>query len=82
MSGSPITHIHTSTHAVEIGSNEYGGDEKEEEAWLDALESGEVDERGYIPSKKSSALTARQVRAMHTCTFNLSYEDPVRRCIE
>lgn len=37
-------------------------DHQEEEAWLDALESGQVDERGYLPSKgNSSTLTARQV---------------------
>ena len=37
-------------------------EEEEEEAWLDALESGTVDERGYIPQYKDpSAMTARQV---------------------
>ena len=34
----------------------------EEEAWLDALEAGQVDERGYLPRKKDQgSLTARQV---------------------
>lgn len=58
----PLTHVaHTHTHTVEVGSNPCVGDEDEEEAWLDALESGEVDERGYIPNKKkTSTLTARQ----------------------
>ena len=38
-------------------------DEGEEEAWLDALEAGQVNERGYLPQKKDvSTLTARQVR--------------------
>ena len=38
-------------------------DEEEEEVWLEALETGNVDERGYIPQKKNpSAMTARQVR--------------------
>lgn len=38
-------------------------EEEEEEAWLDALEAGEVNERGYLPQKTSSgSLTARQVR--------------------
>lgn len=37
-------------------------DEGEEEAWLDALEAGQVNERGYLPQKKDvSTLTARQV---------------------
>ena len=37
-------------------------EEQEEEAWLDALEAGEVDERGYLPQKReSSTLTVRQV---------------------
>lgn len=36
-------------------------EEQEEEAWLDALEAGEVNERGYLPHKQDSAsLTARQ----------------------
>lgn len=36
---------------------------EEEEAWLEALESGTVDERGYIPQYKDpSSMTARQVR--------------------
>ena len=34
----------------------------DEEAWLDALEAGEVNERGYLPQKVDvSTLTARQV---------------------
>lgn len=37
-------------------------EEEEEEAWLDALETGEVNERGYLPQKQESTLTARQVR--------------------
>ena len=40
-------------------------DEGEEEAWLDALEAGQVNERGYLPQKKDvSSLTARQVRVI------------------
>lgn len=38
------------------------GEDPEEEAWLDALEAGEVNERGYLPQKESGTLTARQVR--------------------
>lgn len=34
----------------------------EEEAWLNALEAGEVNERGYLPQRESGTLTARQVR--------------------
>ena len=42
-------------------SEEEEGDQ-EEEAWLDALEAGQVNERGYLPQKKDiSSLTARQV---------------------
>ena len=42
-------------------SNNHSDDE-EEEAWLDALEAGQVDERGYLPKKKEQGtLTARQV---------------------
>ena len=37
-------------------------EEEEEEVWLEALETGNVDERGYIPQKKDlTAMTARQV---------------------
>ena len=37
-------------------------EEEDEEAWLDALETGNVDERGYIPQKKDpTSMTARQV---------------------
>ena len=40
----------------------------EEEAWLHALEAGEVNERGYLPQKKDyGTLTARQVKGY---TFN------------
>ena len=36
-------------------------EEEDEEAWLDALETGNVDERGYIPQKKDpTSMTARQ----------------------
>ena len=42
--------------------------EEEEEAWLDALEAGQVDERGYLPKKKEQGtLTARQVCAGVGC---------------
>lgn len=45
------------------GEEELDEEEEEEEAWLDALETGEVNERGYLPQKQESAtLTARQVR--------------------
>ena len=45
---------------------EEGGEEdQEEEAWLDALEAGQVNERGYLPEKRdSSSLTARQVHTV------------------
>ncbi len=37
-------------------------DDAEEEAWLDALEAGQVDDRGYLPQKRDPGnLTARQV---------------------
>lgn len=36
--------------------------DEEEEAWLNALETGSVNERGYLPkSKDPNAMTARQV---------------------
>ena len=34
----------------------------EEDEWLNALESGAVNERGYLPQKEAAVLTARQVR--------------------
>ena len=34
----------------------------EEDEWLNALESGAVNERGYLPPKEAAVLTARQVR--------------------
>lgn len=47
------------------------GEDQEEEAWLDALEAGEVDERGYLPqTRDSSSLTARQVRESPVGTHN------------
>jgi hypothetical protein len=45
---------------VEVGEEEEE-EEEEEEAWLEALESGEVNERGYLPQKQEGTLTARQV---------------------
>ena len=40
-------------------------DDPEEEAWLNALETGGVNERGYLPQKRDpTSLTARQV---HMC---------------
>lgn len=42
-----------------------GEEDQEEEAWLDALEAGQVNERGYLPEKRDIAsLTARQVNAL------------------
>ena len=44
-------------------SGEMDGEE-EEEAWLDALETGEVDNTGYLPQRKNpKLLTTRQVIA-------------------
>ena len=39
----------------------------EEEAWLDALETGSVNKRGYLPSKVKdpAAMTARQVGVVY-----------------
>ena len=37
-----------------------GGSGEEEEAWLDAMAMGRLDERGYLP-RKNVNLTARQV---------------------
>ena len=50
---------------------------EEEEAWLDALETGEVDERGYLPQKLDvSSLTTRQVCDVKfvTCYFQLNFQ--------
>ena len=48
------------------GEEEEEGEEQEEEAWLDALEAGEVNERGYLPHKQDSgSLTARQVSIIY-----------------
>ena len=51
------------------GDMELDGEEmNEEEAWLDALESGNVDNTGYLPQQKNiQQLTMRQV-LMHTLT--------------
>ncbi len=71
----PRTHTHTHTHThtthtdEEVGTGEVVGDD-EEEAWLEALESGDVDERGYLPAKKTSTLTARQVCMLSFCMYN------------
>ena len=55
-------HTHVLTDTAEGVVPKGDDDQLEEEAWLNALESGQVDERGYLPAKrKSSALTARQV---------------------
>lgn len=37
------------------------GSEGEEEAWLVAMEKGQLDETGYVPRRPGTALTARQV---------------------
>lgn len=38
-------------------------EDEEEEAWLDALETGMVNERGYLPQAKDpSSMTVRQVQ--------------------
>ena len=53
-----------STHPPGIPDSNGHSDDEEEEAWLDALEAGQVDERGYLPKKKEQGtLTARQVCA-------------------
>lgn len=52
----------TSIWPVAVG--EERDSEGEEEAWLDAMEMGELDERGYLPRKNITALTARQVKAI------------------
>lgn len=56
---------------MEVGEEEEEveeGEEQEEEAWLDALESGEVNERGYLPQKQElGTLTARQVSNSKPC---------------
>ena len=62
------THIHSHT-VDELVSNEDVGADEDEEAWLDALESGDVNERGYLPAKKASTLTARQVCTSHAYTL-------------
>ena len=44
-------------------------DDSEEEAWLNALETGGVNARGYLPQKRDpTSLTARQV---HMCIHRL-----------
>ena len=45
--------------AVEVGA---GDSEGEEEAWLVAMEKGQLDNTGYLPRKPGTTLTARQVR--------------------
>ena len=37
------------------------GSEGDEEAWLVAMEKGQLDDTGYIPRRPGTALTARQV---------------------
>ena len=38
-----------------------GGSEGEEEAWLVAMEKGQLDETGYVPQRPGTSLTTRQV---------------------
>ena len=38
-----------------------GGSEGDEEAWLVAMEKGQLDETGYLPRRSGPNLTARQV---------------------
>lgn len=40
---------------------EGGGSDGDEEAWLVAMEKGQLDETGYLPRKLGTGLTARQV---------------------
>lgn len=49
---------------VSLGGDSFqlSGQEDDEEAWLDALESGHVNERGYLPQAKDhTSMTLRQV---------------------
>lgn len=52
---------------------EGGGSDGDEEAWLVAMEKGQLDETGYLPQKLGTGLTARQVSkryllACHHCS--------------
>ena len=50
------------TEELEERGEEELDEEEDEEVWLVALETGNVDERGYVPQKKDpSVMTARQV---------------------
>ena len=44
------------------------GSDGDEEAWLVAMEKGQLDETGYLPRKLESTLTARQV---NLCTISM-----------
>lgn len=51
---------------MSLGGDSYNqqlsGQDEDEEAWLDALESGLVNERGYLPQiKDPTSMTVRQV---------------------
>lgn len=45
------------------------GSDGDEEAWLVAMEKGQLDETGYLPRRLGSTLTARQVSL---CTISLA----------
>ena len=52
--------------------------ESDEEQWLLALEKGEVDRRGYLPTKdKKGNLTARQVRPISSMVIVASASESI-----
>jgi hypothetical protein len=44
-----------------LGIHVHSSGSDDDDAWLDALEAGELDERGEVPSATSGLMTARQV---------------------
>ena len=57
--------ISDETPPASLNQSIASSDKDEEEAWLDALEAGELDDYGEIKKQKDPAtLTARQVRAI------------------
>ena len=62
MAGSDDISVEDDHHVPEEELENEEEEEEDEEAWLDALETGNVDERGYIPQKKDpTSMTTRQV---------------------
>jgi hypothetical protein len=60
---------------AEDGAAEEEGSEGEEEAWLVAMEKGQLDKTGYVPRRPGTSLTTRQVPLVSLLTSSSSFFD-------